>query len=82
MVLYSSIINGLVIIVGALIGVLLKKGLPERISSGVMQGMALCVLGIGITGLLDGENFLISILSIALGGAVGHWIDLDKYLNR
>lgn len=82
MVLYSSIINGLVIVVGALIGVLLKKGLPERISSGVMQGMALCVLGIGIKGLLDGENFLISILSIAIGGALGHWIDLDKYLNR
>ncbi|MBQ8600420.1 MAG: DUF554 domain-containing protein [Clostridia bacterium] len=82
MVLYSSAVNGVAIIVGALIGVLLKKGLPERISGGVMQGMALCVMAIGIKGIFDSENFLIPIISIAVGGALGHWIDLDKYLNR
>ncbi len=82
MALYSSIINGIAIIIGSLIGVLLKKGLPERISKGVMQGMALCVLAIGINGIFDGSNFLITILSIAIGGALGHWVDLDKYMNR
>lgn len=82
MAIFSSMVNGLVIIVGALIGVLLKKGLPERVSTGVMHGMALCVMAIGIRGFFDGENFLISILSIAVGGALGHWIDLDGYLNR
>lgn len=82
MVLLSSIVNGATIIAGASIGALLKKGLPERVSKGVMQGMALCVLAIGILGIFDGENFLITILSVALGGALGHWIDLDKYVNR
>lgn len=82
MVLYSSIINGITIIAGALIGVLLKKGLPKKVSDGVMQGMALCVLAIGITGVLDSGNFLIPIISIAVGGALGSWIDLNLYLNR
>lgn len=82
MALFSSIVNGLTIIAGALVGVLLKKGLPERVSKGIMQGMALCVMAIGIKGFFDGENFLISILSVAIGGALGHWIDIDKYLNR
>ena len=82
MVLLSSIVNGLTIIAGASIGALLKKGLPERVSKGVMQGMALCVLAIGIKGIFDGENFLVTILSMALGGALGYWIDLDKYVNR
>ncbi len=82
MVLLSSIINGCTIVAGALLGALLKKGLPERITKGVMQGMALCVLAIGIQGIFDGENFLITILSIAVGGALGHWIDLDRHLNR
>ncbi len=82
MVLLSSIVNGCTIIAGALLGTLLKKGLPERITQGVMQGMALCVLAIGIQGIFDGENFLITILSIALGGALGYWIDLDRHLNR
>ena len=82
MVLLSSIVNGCTIVAGALLGALLKKGLPERITKGVMQGMALCVLAIGIQGLFDGENFLITILSIALGGALGYWIDLDRHLTR
>lgn len=82
MVLFSSIVNGITIIAGALLGVLLKKGLPERVSKGIMQGMALCVLGIGIKGILDGKNFLITILSVAIGGALGHWIDIDRHLNR
>ena len=82
MVLLSSIVNGCTIIAGALLGALLNKGLPERITKGVMQGMALCVLAIGIKGIFDGENFLITILSIALGGALGYWIDPDRHLNR
>ena len=82
MVLYSSIINGLAIIAGALIGVFLKKGLPQKVSAGVMQGMALCVLGVGIQGIFDSKNFLIPIISMAIGGMVGSWIDLDLYLNR
>ena len=82
MVILSSIVNGIAIILAGLLGCLLKKGLPERIGKGVMQGMGLCVLAIGIKGFFDGENMLISILSIAIGGALGHWIDLDCYLNR
>lgn len=81
MVLFGSAVNGIVIIIGALIGTLLKRGLPKKISDGVMHGMALCVLAIGIKGIFDGENMLISILSIALGGALGYWIDLDRHLN-
>lgn len=82
MALFSSIVNGLTIIAGAVIGVLLKKGLPERVSKGIMQGMALCVLAIGIKGIFDGENFLITILSVAVGGLLGHWLDIDRYLER
>ncbi len=82
MVLYSSIVNGLAIIAGAVIGVFIKKGLPQKVSTGVMQGMALCVLGVGVGGILDSQNFLIPILSMAIGGLAGSWVDLDRYLNR
>ena len=82
MVLFGSLVNGMAIIAGALIGVFLKKGLPERISKGVMQGMMLCVLVIGVKGFFEGSNILISIISVAVGGAIGHWIDLDRYLKK
>ncbi len=82
MVLLGSIVNGTAIILGALLGCLLKKGLPERISSGIMQGMALCVLAIGIKGIFDGDNLLITILSVAIGGALGFLLRLDEHLDR
>ncbi len=82
MVLLGSIVNGAAIILGALLGCLLKKGLPERISNGVMQGVALCVLAIGIKGIFDGDNILIAILSMAIGGAFGFLLRLDQHLDR
>ncbi len=82
MVLLGSIVNGIAIILGAVLGCLLKKGLPERISNGIMHGMALCVLAIGIKGIFDGENLLITILSVAIGGAFGFVIRLDEHLDR
>ena len=47
-----------------------------------MKGLALCVLLIGISGALKGENTLIAILSIAIGAIIGEIIDLDRRLNN
>jgi len=79
--LLGSIVNCLAVVVGGAAGVLLKKGIPERIGNTIMSGLALCVLYIGISGSLAGENILIAILSIAIGAFLGGWIDLDKRIN-
>ena len=47
-----------------------------------MKGVALCVLYIGIDGMLEGTNAIISILSMACGAIIGTLIDLDKWFNR
>ncbi|MCC8022797.1 MAG: DUF554 domain-containing protein [Clostridiales bacterium] len=78
----GTLVNVAAVIVGGGIGLLLKKGLNERLSDLVMKGLALCVMYVGISGALEGENTLIAILSIAVGALIGGLPDLDKYLNR
>lgn len=82
MVLLGSLVNSAAIILGGSIGLALKKGLSNRIASAVMNALALCVLYIGVSGMLKGENILITILSMVFGTLVGEWIDLDKKINQ
>jgi uncharacterized membrane protein YqgA involved in biofilm formation len=77
----GSIVNCFAVIIGGFAGVFLKKGIPEKIGNAIMSGLALCVLYIGISGALSGENILIAILSITIGSLLGEWIDLDKRIN-
>jgi hypothetical protein len=81
-VLLGSLVNSAAIILGGSIGLALKKGLSDRIASAVMNALALCVLYIGVSGILKGENILITILSMVFGTLVGEWIDLDKKINQ
>lgn len=77
----GTIVNALAVIAGAFVGLLLKKGIPEKISDVVMKGVALCVLYIGISGALSGTNTLITIISIVIGAVVGSLLDIDRRLN-
>ncbi len=75
-------INVGAIILGGALGLLLKKGLPERISDNVMLGFALVTVYVAITGMRKGENQLVAILAVVLGGAVGSLLDLDGRFRR
>ena len=64
----GTIVNSIAVMVGCLVGLLLKGRLTEKISTTIMNGLALCVLYIGI--------------SIAIGALIGEVIDIDKWLNK
>ena len=76
------LVNSVAIIIGSVIGILCKKGIPEKISQPIMKGIGLCVIYIGISGALCGENTLILIISTVLGVTVGTLLDLDGKFNR
>ena len=78
----GTIVNAAAILVGGTLGLLLKKGIPERVSSGIMQGLGLIVIYIGISGMLKGQNILIATISIVIGGAIGMILDFDGRFNR
>ncbi len=81
-IMLGALVNCGAIMVGSLIGMLFKKGIPERISDTVMKGMGLCVLWIGITGAIKGQNPLVMIFSLLFGAVIGELIDLDKLVGR
>ncbi len=76
------LVNAVAVIVGSFIGVLLKKGFPEKVEKTVLTGVGLCVLVLGMQGALQEPKVLVVILSIALGGIVGGFLDIDGWLNR
>ena len=78
----GTIVNSITVIIGCLVGLIVKGRLTEKISTTIMNGIALCVLYIGISGALDGGDTLIMIISIAIGALIGEIIDIDKWLNR
>ncbi len=76
------IINVITVILGSSVGLLLKKGIPERVSSAVMIGLGACTLCIGISGSLSGGNALILIASVVLGALIGTLLNIDGALCR
>ena len=92
----GTIVNFIVVLVAGLLGTLIKKGVPKRITDIVMSAMAICVIYIGIDGIIgeappvnEGSllnaglfKVLVMILSMAIGTIIGELIDIDKWLNK
>ena len=78
----GTLVNVAAVLAGGGIGLLLKKGLPKKLSETLMKALGLCTLYIGISGCLAGENTLVLILSMVLGTLIGEGLDLDDKINR
>lgn len=76
------IVNVITVIIGSLVGLLFKKGIPERVSKAAMIGLGACTLYIGISGSLCGENVLILIASVVLGVILGTLLNIDGAINK
>lgn len=92
--LTGTIINALAVLAGSLVGLTLRAvtshsshretsadPLGARLQTIIMQGLALCVLYIGISGSLKGENTLTAIIAMALGAVIGESLDLDRRIH-
>ena len=70
----ATIINSAAVAAGGLIGLLAKKGLPERVSKGIMTAIGLMLICAGVKGYFDGNSTIVAILSLALGTGLGERI--------
>ena len=80
--LLGALVNVGTVILGASIGLLLKKGIPERLQNVIMQAVALAVMFIGIKGFSDSNNTMVLILSMVIGTVVGTLLNLDGLINK
>ena len=80
MFLLGTLVNGLLIIVGTLLGKLLHR-IPEGMKVTVMYAIGLSVMVLGLQMGLKSENFLIVIISLVIGVVIGELLKLEQRLN-
>ncbi len=73
-------VNVIAIIVGTLLGVLLKKALSDNIKNVVMSALGISIIGVSILDIIKTPNVIILVLSLSLGGLLGAIIKIqDKF---
>lgn len=81
MALYGTLVNGICIIVGSLLGLLFTK-IPDRYKETVMHGIGLAVLLIGLQMAFSTESIVVVLLSLLTGAIIGEFIHVEEGLNR
>ncbi len=80
------LVNTVAVLIGGIIGLFLKKGLPKRISDSIMKAVGLSVMYIGVTGIVgkvpygvDGGKFtLVLIVSMVVGTLIGSLLKIQE----
>ena len=84
----GTLINGLAVIGGGLLGLIFRKGLPQRFQDTLMQALGLSSIFIGISGALEKmlviqnsvvsvQGTMLAVISLAAGALVGEGINLS-----
>ena len=92
MLMLGTIVNVATILAGGAAGLILKKVLSKSITDTVMQGVALAVIIIGISGALgaaftvaggkvSSEHILFMIIALAVGALIGELIKIEDRLD-
>lgn len=75
-------VNFATVIVGGLLGTLLRGGIKEKFSKTINAGLGLCVLLIGMSGALETQNVMMVIISIVIGAILGEWLRIEDGLDH
>ena len=59
----GTLVNAAAIIAGSMVGLVFKGGIPEKVNDTLIKGLGLCVIFIGISGALKGNDMLVLIVS-------------------
>ncbi|MDR0312740.1 MAG: DUF554 domain-containing protein [Treponema sp.] len=75
-------VNAIVIVVCALVGMFLVRGIPERFEEIIKKAIGLSIIYVGIKGAFDNQRVLLLIMSMVCGGALGELININGLMNR
>ena len=78
----GNVVNALAIILGGLIGLLIRGAIADRYKTGVMHAIGLAVIMIGLRAALSSDAIVITIISMAAGTLVGEWLAIEKRLEQ
>lgn len=89
----GTLINTAAVIAGGLIGVILKKGIPEKHSQILMQACGISTIFIGAAGVMEkmlvikdgtlsSQGTMLLIFSLVLGSLAGSLLDIEAHLEN
>ena len=78
----GTLVNTAAVIVGGTIGLLLKKNMPQRITTIYFQAVGLFTLAIGISMVVKMDHILIVVSSLAIGSLLGEWMNIEAGTER
>lgn len=78
----GTLVNTAAVLGGGTIGLLLKKRMPERVTTIYFQAIGLFTLAIGASMAVKMDHILIVVSSLAIGSLMGEWIDLERGAER
>lgn len=76
------LVNVAAILIGGSLGLLLGKKVKEKLQKTMTQGLALCILLIGLSGALDGTDTIGAIICMVIGAVIGETLDIEARLDR
>lgn len=78
----GTLVNTAAVIIGGFIGLVLKKRMPDRVTTIYFQAIGLFTLAIGASMAVSMEKILIVVSSLALGSLIGEWCDLERGVEK
>ena len=78
----GTVVNTAAVLIGGLLGLVLKKRMPDRVTTIYFQAIGLFTLAIGASMAVNMEKILIIVSSIALGSLLGEWFDLETGVEK
>ena len=92
----GTAVNFVIVLIAGILGTLIRKRIPERITDAIMTAMGACVVVIGIDGVMEPApavssdsllsaglvKMLIMIISMGLGTILGTLINIDGLVVR
>ena len=88
----GTIINTVAVILGGMLGIVLKNGITKRFEKILMQANGLAVIFIGISGALkymlvvedsniSTQGTMLMIFSLVIGSLIGEWINIEAKME-
>ena len=78
----ANLVNALAVVVVAVIGSRLHSGLRKEVTDGLMKALGVFILYLGITGLSKDTDPIAMLISVAIGAAIGTFMDWDGAIGR
>ncbi|MBQ9326287.1 MAG: DUF554 domain-containing protein [Clostridia bacterium] len=78
----GTIINTLLILLGSFLGLLISRGIPQRVRDTVMMAMGLSTLLIGLSGALKTTDTLCVIVCMGVGSLLGSLLNIEAKLDQ